>query len=464
MLSMLTGSRVFSREMSFNMGQIGPAESKSRSFARQDVAHGDTHGNVLRMIKFLQGLNGALEILAADEKALNAAIDSHNQLIQQGLSDTADKIEMAKIVRIVENIIARIKLHPEKVGRVIWLGDTICDRGPNDYFTALLYQKLHKEKFPFTITMSNHDAVALQAMADKVHVDKHRQFNSYNNLALLIQKGIVSEKIFKKILDESYKSHLNLINYTLRGDDSLVLYPHSRVPLGSYKRLADHFEVKWDCSTVYAFAAMIRKINEKFASSGSEVKPGGIINNFIWNDPYNSRRSFVSDKMTMTDDVPEEVRAKIYQVHGHIGPHKDEARCVSLDNDIGRYEAFAGTRSDFELRISDLSAEQRKQFEPENRRYVKLDDRSGYHEQYKGRMSYTAEYPLRMSPLPFMSMVYASVNLGASFAAIEKPVQDNPAALFSPPIKASLAESSGVEVAQSEPISRVLRASSGSKF
>ena len=101
---------------------------------------------------------------------------------------------------------------------VLFIGDTVCDRGMNDYYMLKLYEKLNTNDVSFTVLKSNHDGQFLKqyvAGLDKDNITDYKGTQadfgkSLLNLQTLIKNNIVSLAEVEDMVVKHYLPHLKL--------------------------------------------------------------------------------------------------------------------------------------------------------------------------------------------------------------------------------------------------------------
>ncbi len=124
----------------------------------QEITLGDLHGNALKLLYFLVR-EGIFKIKSDDyfefcniyeEESLSVASAWFS--FQGGPVSDLDSIKVAKLGAILE----RIEVNPAPP-KIRLIGDTLSDRGANDYFTLKIIKKLGVAHVPLEIILSNHD-------------------------------------------------------------------------------------------------------------------------------------------------------------------------------------------------------------------------------------------------------------------------------------------------------------------
>ena len=242
---------------------------------------------------------------------------------------------------------------------VRFIGDSLGDRGRNDWFILKILSKLKAENVHMRTTMSNHDTLFLDAMKRhgrlaKKHALKvlekgwkrrgHRQGNSFFEFQDLLEQGFVSKTEVASLIKNVYLPTLVLLDYSLDSTTGeLSIMSHAPIDLQSIQELADQFEVQYEGPSVQGLMRTIDAINQEFDYALKERKTNLVLQagtaayKVMWmrelphkNEPglYASR----GNQETRNID-------NIIFIHGHDrgqADHKVSPRVVRLDNGIGK--------------------------------------------------------------------------------------------------------------------------------
>lgn len=290
-----------------------------------DIAVGDAHGNFLGMIQKMRKL-GMIHMEAREYTLLREQVDIHNALMSARRG--ADEAELKSVVATIKTQLTKITPGKNANKRMVWLGDVLADRGPNDYFSLLLLKQVKDVGVNSNITFSNHDLVFFQNWRRSYHTGMSSTA-SYHNLHALMLAGVVESTDVDDLLRDAYFPQLNLINYTLRPDGKMVLYPHSSVPSIFYREIAAELGVKFSVASVAAFAESIDRINEAVRKRGGldgrldkSTRLARLIDAFVWNDPGDTKGERGRGSLMLTPEraiFPDYLDKNIISVHGHVG-------------------------------------------------------------------------------------------------------------------------------------------------
>jgi tyrosine-protein phosphatase YwqE len=294
------------------------------------ITFGDLHGNSLKLI---------------------------HQLIQTGfISNMTDqsydelfRIYTKKTDQLTEPDLLRFKeildgLEIDNRHALTLIGDELCDRGRNDYFTLLILNKLHKAKVDFDVTVSNHSIEFIRD-ADKEDEEPFLDGSDYslkNYIRLKRRLKTEFPNIVKEcddIISQVYKPRVKAISYTFNPlTQQFSLYSHAPIDLRDIRKLCDKYDVKFADSDVYTLMHSIDQLNAKIADRLTHrglfaTMRNGPLENLIWNrgrnwDDNKRDQYLVGNGFT------------ICFVHGHVGTDETpySSNHENTDNDFGKGE------------------------------------------------------------------------------------------------------------------------------
>lgn len=328
---------------------------------------GDLHGNALRLINFLIR-HRVIEM------------EKENYMLFRNIyikrSDDLQLIDITNFKTILKN--SRVNLNAAKTIRLI--GDELCDRGKNDYFTLKVLEKLGKSGMSTEILFSNHGSGFLNAYTQKIKRKlSNLKFqwweesgfspefdNSLRKMGKLIKKGLVDEKEIEQIVENHYKPNIKAISYTVDktgSPPSITLFTHAPVGFETIREMATLYGVTYRANNIDAFCKTIDAINNKFSHELMANKLSSHLNyrkdlgkgevpisfplvRLIWNRCMNffdhdvvpeiSQRAINNIELPMTFDDPVEA-FDLKLAHGHVGPSLD-ALCTSTVDEV--YESY----------------------------------------------------------------------------------------------------------------------------
>ena len=221
------------------------------------VSIGDLHGNALRLIYILIE-EGILELSRASYlKLYDIYHIPTGSLTAKDLNEFELSIEASSV-----NLDRSITL----------LGDELCDRGNNDYFTLLLLKKLFKAGLDIEIILSNHSAEFIKNFSTETFIGKHIWSNtayesigiSLTNMHSLVERGLITEQKIRQMIQECYYPMLKLVSYTKESERLLSIYTHAPVGLETIQALAKVFDLPYQDVSASALTSTIDVINTHF--------------------------------------------------------------------------------------------------------------------------------------------------------------------------------------------------------
>lgn len=187
------------------------------------ISIGDLHGSALKMLYFLQR-HAVIEIpreeylsfvkLYKIQKITSNHLDEFNRILES--------------IRVTEN---------GKNSSICFIGDDLCDRGTNDYFTLKFFERLATQGAKFEILVSNHSIEFLSCYEKKTKFDDHIFFSgqgrSSDNLQILIDSGLIERSEIESIMKKCYLPNLKLLSYSISRnfDNDMTLFAHAPVGL-----------------------------------------------------------------------------------------------------------------------------------------------------------------------------------------------------------------------------------------
>lgn len=304
---------------------------------------GDIHGNALTLIFFL-----------IRENIIKLSESNYKKIVSLYQSNDFTKNTFEDFKAVIDNIT------PTKTNKLLRLiGDDLCDRGQNDYFTLLLYKKLTELNINFEILLSNHAMAFLNALY-KFPLRKYLKTNyfsgdvysnSLSNLNLIIQHNIVSIDEISDIIDKTYLTHLKAVSFSYIAPDVIILYTHAPTDLRIIKNLGLKFNINIDESTIETLIDSINNINKAFQNctvshkfiSSSLYHPRNFCNldNFLTNDTPIEDITWnrIYDYLNWQKNIN---NYKVYYAYGH-----DKTQiCSKYDNNFGLDNDFGKSLQD----------------------------------------------------------------------------------------------------------------------
>ncbi len=299
-----------------------------------EITIGDLHGNALKLLYFLIR-NDVLHIPKSDYKLFESIYKKEPEKLT------------TKDLAFFHAILNAASIKTEH--RIRFLGDDLCDRGMNDYYTLHIYKKLDISGAPFEIVLSNHGNFFLSAY------ERPEQSFSYNpygegvyepivqsmlHLGVLIDRGLVDKQETLDLIQTHYLKHIVLPGYTLnKKRNEITLYSHAPIDVTMLAALAKDLNIpfndanskeltksldemssqisQWIMSRT--FTAHYNELNDAHKKAGT-LSP---LKQVLWNRDYN---------LLNREHRPEDKPYSINYVHGHDSVHN----VFDLDNKFGK--------------------------------------------------------------------------------------------------------------------------------
>jgi hypothetical protein len=290
------------------------------------ITFGDLHGNAL---KFVHQLIQTGFIKKMSDKQYVELVRIYNKDVEQLTEKDLDKFK---------EIISQLEINNARALTLI--GDELCDRGKNDYFTLLIMRKLSDAKVDFDVMVSNHsiefirdaDKSESQAILDGTDAS----LRNYKRLRCRFP-NIQAE--CDATISTIYKPRVRAVGYTYNPlTKELSLYSHAPIDLLIIHQLCRKYGVVFNSSDVSMLMQSIDNLNAKITNllSTSDLFATVVpldndpLVRLIWNrDNFwargENRRYLIGNGYTISF------------VHGHVGPGKRYSpNHENTDNDFGK--------------------------------------------------------------------------------------------------------------------------------
>lgn len=216
---------------------------------------GDLHGNAAKLLFILFEHGIASGLSKSDHDMLYYVYNTPVAWL------TAE--DLATFIRLIN------KMQLNKNFRLRLIGDELCDRGENDYFTLLILQRLKKD-IVVDILLSNHGALFLAAYSSQNFSSKNLhegQERSMHNMQFLLAKKLIDRKSVNTLIEESYIPSLKLIDFVLSWDrNKLIICTHAPAGLNAIEAVAKKFKITYNAATVLQLCHTINLINDEFST------------------------------------------------------------------------------------------------------------------------------------------------------------------------------------------------------
>jgi hypothetical protein len=319
------GIKVISLEMNLN------DTPKIHHIEENVYVIGDMHGNALLLLSVLSKL-GVIKVTDEQFNTLATILNTPvNEITKKQLSK-------------FRKIISHLPTISEK--QLILLGDTLSDRGMNDYFTLYIFNLLSDNGVDWTITLSNHDFELIHCYEQGIlyqspHI-KITQTTSMTNMNTLIETKLIKRKEVDSLIKNAYLPHLKALHYRISKNNEIDLFTHALIDLRILRRITRRTKVAFDASSKEALAQTIDRINDVLLKALAEnkmhtlfptlqkgrlpnTKEADSLSRLIWNKEYDDLNFDIKD-----------INFIINFIHGHDHDAVKANNIKSLDHKVGK--------------------------------------------------------------------------------------------------------------------------------
>lgn len=316
---------------------------------RSHLSVGDLHGNALKLIYIL-----------IEEDFLQLKNKKRHYRALKNIYKTPVKELTQKQLDRFKRILNAASVNARR--SLVLIGDELCDRGTNDYFTLLVFNRLRQGQVAVEIMLSNHGAEFIYDSERKHFTGESNLFEgqgrSLEGLHYLIKKKLVHEDEVHSLVAEHYKPMVKAIGYAVSKRGNITLYTHAPVGLETVWALARQLRVRYNDRTRKSLIQSIDNINAKVQDLmvhkrlAKKIKKEGIFydttkplflsmpfHRLIWNRK-------VGDELI----TKPKGNFKVDFVHGHIGcqiltlsGREIVDSHTNLDNLFGKSDGYSKT-------------------------------------------------------------------------------------------------------------------------
>jgi hypothetical protein len=205
---------------------------------------GDLHGNTMKMIHFLVS-HGAMRL---SKEQYDELYNTYEQLSNSEVYQAENTQQATALLETFTSLLDQAEFSNEGNNLFRFIGDTLADRGANDYLTLLVYKKLKDRGIPFKINFSNHDLEFIASMEDETYKSPLIPIGvatSLTNTLSLIENENISREEVSSLYQEVVVP--NLQKYALdANEEGAVLYSHAPVLIQSLFESAKKLRIPVD--------------------------------------------------------------------------------------------------------------------------------------------------------------------------------------------------------------------------
>ena len=220
---------------------------------------------------------------------------------------------------------------------MIFIGDILADRGQNDYFTFIVFQKIYRH-LNYTILLSNHDIVHLREAEGDDYLslypkETHEIFYiSYLNFKKLMNRFPELETSAVEMRNTSYKPFITMFEFGYPNSEIVLLFSHTPFLFHDLFFQTDLI----NCTIFHELKGELEQINDWVKQHIEQNKLHQLKSDIL----------DVAEHRTLGSSLDNEYLSQnhILNIHGHIGQRHTEdilERAINLDDNLGRPKTFA---------------------------------------------------------------------------------------------------------------------------
>lgn len=305
--------------------------------AGAQVTIGDLHGNA---IKFLFTLVKHGFITDMSEEKYDELVSLYCKNI-----DELSKDDLTRYNNIITS------LHINNVALLRLLGDELCDRGVNDYFTLVIIKKLQEQKVNLEIILSNHSVEFIDAYETKLKffptVLENHFSTSMINMQILIARKLITREEVLGIVKKAYKPCLIAVSYSLSEDNKeITLFSHAPIDIRAISALSKKLGVNFEDYSAIALAKTIDAINQVYHTHVMNNTVHTLFDRTVMETGYQALSfsplfnpiEYITWNRDLTHlNQPETHKGyKIFYAHGHDSQVSENKNVFNLDSKLGK--------------------------------------------------------------------------------------------------------------------------------
>lgn len=297
------------------------------------LSFGDMHGNALKLLHIIM-MTGAGQLPNNNKDQLYKQFLSIYYMTEFDWSMRSDE-EAKHLIAMMDEVIDQLVLSGQVNLRLI--GDLICDRGANDYFTLRLLEKLvEKNPSAIEIILSNHDVEAIERHfngkitgVEKYSDDNYFRYKgsgqtqSMAGMHYFLKRNLISQARVDQMFHH-YGRVLQLASYDKSPDKNRLMI-HSHAPINPVNILMAGMclidpqnQQKTQLLIDDNEKAILTKILEK-AQTGKSLVNGDLV---LIIDVLNNAAQNAIEKHTLTDFLDLRIQSDYFITRPNQAPEK----------------------------------------------------------------------------------------------------------------------------------------------
>jgi hypothetical protein len=236
------------------------------------------------------------------------------------------------MIKEFESIIQSSVLLDERPQKIIFIGDTLADRGHNDYFTLIIFQRIYQQ-IEYSILLSNHDIVHLCETEGNDYIAQYPEqthenyFISFLNFKKLTTKFADLQSSATEMLNTSFKPFIKIFEFGFPNDSTMLLFSHTPFIFNDYF-FQQHLFNQTNLNQLFV---ELEHLNAKIIDSIAKNQLHLIDANILFAAEHREFPSNLDNQFLQQN--------QIINIHGHVGARHNHlllSQSINLDSDLGR--------------------------------------------------------------------------------------------------------------------------------
>lgn len=295
--------------------------SSFKDHHQQIITIGDLHGNTMKLVWLLCHFS----VIRFREPVANF------KRLWEIYETPVDALTIDMVTEF-ETIIQSSQFVEERPKKIIFIGDTLADRGHNDYFTLIVFQRIFQH-IEYIILLSNHDLVHLCEAEGNHYLEEYppetheNYFISFLNFQKLLAKFPVLQESAIEMRNTSFKPFVKMFEFGFPNDKTMLLFSHTPFIFNEYFFKTDLLTHPHLNELFVELEQINIKVSEHIAKNELHLLSSAM---FLAAE----HREFAKTK-----DNAFLIQNDIINIHGHVGQRHNHlllSQSVNLDTDLGR--------------------------------------------------------------------------------------------------------------------------------